>query len=274
MSRLYRVALLGFSDFERSTLASCFRLAGAREPAYTLVPALEQAQFAVADADHAPTVRQVTRAQRVDDSVFIGRRPPPAATVWMLRPIDPLHVMRELDAMAALLPMPSPPPAPPFRPAPCGPQPVVVAPAADAAPRAAAPGKPRALLVDDSEIARVLLASRLQRWGVACTHAPQAARALELLAQQHFDLVFIDVDLGPDSVLDGLSLCQHVRRQHPLHGATAPWLALVSAHHTEIGRARGTLAGADAYLGKPLQDAELSRLLRRQGLKPADGAAP
>ena len=43
---------------------------------------------------------------------------------------------------------------------------------------------------------------------------------------------------------------------------------MVSAHHSELDRVRGTLAGCDAYLGKPLQAAELERLLLRQGLKP------
>lgn len=325
MTTTHRVALLGFSDFERSTLASCFRLAPRRAPSYALAPTLEQAHFVVADADHAATVLEVTAAGRVDDTVFIGNRPPPGATAWMLRPIDPLHVMRELDAMVALQQMeaarlpPEPPPEPPpaapaWRPAaaapevpglpkvPDAPDPLST-PDARALPAPAAPprparrvvrepvlsppllllpplppladaaGPPQALLVDDSEIACAYLARRLREWGVQCSTAPDSTRALEMLSRRRFDLVFIDVELGPGSALDGLALCQRLRRRHPAYGADSPLLAMVSAHHRELDRARGTLAGADAYLGKPLDDDELAQALRRHGISPTSPSA-
>jgi len=331
MPTIHRVALLGFSDFERSTLASCFRLATRREPAYVLAPTAAQAHFLVANADHAATVLDVTAAGRVDDTVFIGNRPPPGATAWMLRPIDPVHVMRELDAMAALQQMeaarapPGPPPtaALPLSPAAEAPAVAEACPAPDtpaalaapevpAAPHPAAPvplpalpgawpppaaaptarqdvhepvltppppppavaaGTPQALLVDDSEIACAYLARRLHDWGVQCTTAANSTRALELLTRQRFDLVFMDVELGPGSALDGLALCQRLRRRHPAHGEGAPLLAMVSAHHRELDRVRGALAGADAYLGKPLDGDELAQVLRRHGLKSTSGPA-
>jgi CheY-like chemotaxis protein len=49
---------------------------------------------------------------------------------------------------------------------------------------------------------------------------------------------------------------------------------MVSAHAEESDRARGMLAGADAYLGKPLDEVDLQRLLLRLGLKQAAAAAP
>lgn len=291
MSTPYRVALLGFSDFERSTLASCFRLAPRREPSYTLVDTAAQAHFLVADADRAATVHEVTAAARVDDTVFIGHRPPPGATVWMVRPIDPLHVMRELDAMVALQTLSAPPapqpvqparpsamPTPPRAETPAVPRPLAPerarrAPAPPPAPGAAAASSaPRALLVDDSEIACAYLARRLQAWGVQCTTAPDSTRALQLLKRERFDLVFMDVELGAASALDGLALCQRLRRQHPAHGADSPLLAMVSAHHRELDRARGALAGADAYLGKPLDGDELAQVMRRRGIKPVPDA--
>ena len=50
-------------------------------------------------------------------------------------------------------------------------------------------------------------------------------------------------------------------------------VVMVSSHQAEVDRVRGTLAGCDAYLGKPLIEADLDRLLRRQGLKPTAAAA-
>ena len=139
------------------------------------------------------------------------------------------------------------------------------APPAPAVQPPAPPAGPAALLVDDSALALRFLASRLQPWGLAVECVSSSGKAVERLAQRNYEFVFIDVELGAESELDGLALCQHIKRNHPLAGSV---LVMVSAHHSELDRVRGTLAGCDAYLGKPLQAAELERLLLRQGLKP------
>jgi CheY-like chemotaxis protein len=427
MSRTYHVAFLGFSDFERKTLGSYFRLATHRTPHYELSLDVAGADFLVADADHAPSVRLVTVTERLDNTVFIGAAAPPGATAWMMRPIDPLHVLRELDTMVAASWAAAPPAQPPGRaeaklaglgpttvirprrpttlaslpaldlptllePAPGAPEagaapsavwpplpqhidvdellptldisldevaaqglpsvppplprtdtvpgvfvplPEAAAPdaAADAAravpaapdtppaPAEAAPDQtaraapspspapelapelapepppavapppatavpaprrrrrgrgieipsgppPRALLVDDSELALRFLELKLRRFGVQTERASNSRRAIELLARGAYDLVFVDLELGDDSELDGLALCQHIRRHQSAAAALTSQLVIVSAHHAETDRVRGTLAGADGYLGKPLNDAELERLLVRQGLQP------
>lgn len=263
----YRVHLLGFSDFERSALGSCFRLSATRQPSYEQVPQAAAAQFLVVDADHADTVRDVARMGRIAEAVFIGAAVPDGATAWMMRPIDPLHVLRELDAMVATVaPHAALPPAPPQ-----GPRPDKPAPrrrASDAEP-SDAPAASQALLVDDSEIALRYLETRLARLGIRSTRATSSGKAIELLAQRHFGFVFIDVELGRESDFDGLALCQHIKRHHLVPaGGHAPVVTMVSAHQTELDRARGSLAGCDAYLGKPLDDAALARVLAEHGHPP------
>jgi hypothetical protein len=56
MPAAQRVALLGFGDFERSALVSYLRLSGARVPAYQEAKSLANADFVIADADHAGTL--------------------------------------------------------------------------------------------------------------------------------------------------------------------------------------------------------------------------
>jgi CheY-like chemotaxis protein len=125
----------------------------------------------------------------------------------------------------------------------------------------------RALLVDDSEIALRFLETRLQRWGLLIDRATGSDRALELLAAgPPYDFVFVDVELGPHSRLDGFALAQHIGRRNP--DQPRPVLVMVSAHASPSHRARGQLAGCDAYLAKPLDAVELQRLLLRHGLKP------
>ncbi|HET9646499.1 MAG TPA: hypothetical protein VFP68_24770 [Burkholderiaceae bacterium] len=103
----YPVALEGFSDFERAALASYFRLIGDRDPTYEHAPSIDDARFIVADADIPGVVDAVVTAQRAHDTVFIGAQAPEGAMAWMMRPIDPMHVLRELDANLAM-PQPSP----------------------------------------------------------------------------------------------------------------------------------------------------------------------
>lgn len=301
-----RIALLGFSDFERQTLASCFRLAADRSPRYDLVQMLTDADFLVADADHVPSVQLVLATERLAESVFIGTRAPAGALAWTARPIDPRQVMRELDGLAgastvavmppahAHVPEPLPPAAPPVvpapepQPAPAPPSPATAQavqrkrPPANAAPAVPVPAAaplsppppPRALLVDDSEIALRFLESRLERWGMVMDRAATSSKAIELLARRDYDFVFLDMELGPDSQMDGLALCQHIKRNQSAGAAIGSSVFIVSAHQTELDRVRGSLAGCDAYLGKPLQEVDLRRLLLRHGLKPPALEAP
>ena len=289
MSALVRVALLGFSNFERTTLSACFRLGAGRVPNYVQVTDPEQAECLVADADHAPSVQLVQVTERVHDTVFIGAEPPDEARAWMARPIDPLHLMRELDAIVAQRAgMPPPaatpssvaPPAPPAPPAPAPapasvPPPVMTREARRARRRQQSGPAPErhALLVDDSAIATLFLQKSLQPFGLHITTAASSGRATLLMSQQRFDFIFLDVELGEDSPVDGLTLCQQIRRHPVPAGAQPPVVVVVTAHDRELDRVRGTLAGCDAYLAKPLRQPELDQLMRRHGVEPVLPAA-
>jgi CheY-like chemotaxis protein len=299
----YRVALKGFTAFERSALAACLRLARRRLPAYETADDEHDSDFIVADADEAPTLATVQQLGRVHDTVFIGANVPEGAPAWMMRPIDPLHVLRELDAMVASrggapapsatgavmppLPRTGPPsafaPAPtPGRTAPPGgrraedlsaswPAPgggrIGFVAAASPRHRAGAGGAPLALVVDDSEVAQRFLEARLQALGVRTERAATSAKAQEWLHRRPFDIAFVDIDLGDGSELDGLALCRHVKREfRPLPGAQVPVVVMHSAHAGELDRVRGMLAGCDAHLGKPVSEATLRDLLLRHGL--------
>src|SRR5258706_10605829 len=95
----YTVAIEGFSAFERTALASFFRLAAQRSPAYHRVEETGLSDFLIADADHAGALAVVQRGQRLGDTVFIGAQAPDGASAWLPRPIDPMHIVRELDTL-------------------------------------------------------------------------------------------------------------------------------------------------------------------------------
>ncbi len=98
----YRVALHGFSEFERKTLTYCFGQAATREPGYVQVEPIADADFIVADANH-PVVAGNSIAQRANGRHAVHRRHAPAgrARCTCARPIDPARILRTLDRMAA-----------------------------------------------------------------------------------------------------------------------------------------------------------------------------
>ena len=288
------VALLGFSAFERNALASYFRLAVRRSPQYVHVLDVDEARFVVADADQSGVPELLQALGRIADAVFVGAQGPEGAASWMMRPIDPVHVLRELDTLVALRDNPGSGPLPLMSPSHAHLRPTTIgkaipAPARRAADeersrspeerRAAAEASrqrreaalrpqplKRALLVDDSELALHFLDRQLQRYGLATEWAHHSGRALELLSTNVFGFVFLDVDLGPHSDLDGLALCQQIKHRHVHPGGRPPQLAVVSAFHEPVDRVRSTLAGADIHLGKPLDFEQLDRWLIGQGL--------
>ena len=282
MPAVHRVSLLGLRPDERQAIALCLNPDSQRATRYELSALLNEADVLIADAHDAPSVQFVVATERLSATLFVGSAPPPGAVAFMSRPIDRDGLLSELDFLVAA-----------SRGLVASRLQAVaaskwkgderrsqVARAAAQTASAAAPQAPAptALLVDDSEVALRHIETRLQRWGLVTDHALNSGRAIQLLAHRHYDFVFLDVELGATSHLDGMALCQHIKRQQ--HRAPiASAVFLVSAHATEMDRVRGNLAGCDAYLSKPLDEGVLRRLLMRHGLKAqgpalADDAAP
>ncbi|TXH46741.1 MAG: response regulator [Burkholderiaceae bacterium] len=273
----FTVAIEGFSAFERQALASFFRLAARRSPAFRQVDEPGMADFLIADADHAASVAAVRRGQRVEDTVFIGAAAPEGAAAWLPRPIDPVHVMRALDELVELrLSAPEPPSAMmdldpmevdtlrgglddlPQRREPPAPA-AEAAPAPAAAPAASRPrggGGREVLLVEDSPIARQFLKQCLQHLGYRVIECASGEAALELLSRRTFEMVFLDVVLGPPGSIDGLQLCQRLKQRGAQRAGLRTVVVMVTGLDGATDRVRGSLAGCDAYLTKPLHESE------------------
>ena len=243
----YTVALQGFTAFERGTLASFFRLAASRTPAYVQAERLDACDFIVADGDDARSVQAVGDAGRVADTVFIGARVPTGTRAKLARPVDPMHIVRELDALVDA--RRTAPPA---------------APASHRMPAlgrldVAGDGSRRdVLVVEDSAIARRFLQVRLQRLGYRVHIAARGEDALQVIGHERLALVFVDIVLGPPGSIDGHAVCRRVKQD----GHRAPPVIVVSGRAGQDDRMRATVAGCDAYLTKPLSDAGLLEALR------------
>ncbi len=122
----------------------------------------------------------------------------------------------------------------------------------------------RILLVEDEQNIRNVVQLNLEMEGHEVIPAGDGRTALDLIEQQHFDLLILDVML-PE--VDGFQICQQVR----LTNQEVPILFL-TAKDAAPDRIEGLRLGADDYLTKPFHLQELllrvRNLLKRSSAKP------
>ena len=108
---------------------------------------------------------------------------------------------------------------------------------------------PHLLLVDDDDRIRELLKRYLSQAGARVSAAPDAATARKLLDSMELDLLILDVMMP---VEDGFSLAESVRRTSKVP------IVLLTARGMPEDRIRGLSIGADDYVAKPFEPAELT----------------
>ena len=119
------------------------------------------------------------------------------------------------------------------------------------------PNLDRILVVDDSDIALKFMHSRLPRYGFQTELVSSGEAALERIASNQFKFVFLDVMMEG---LDGYQTCRAIKqRKYP--NSRAPIVVMLTSRGGSIDKIRGSLAGCDAYLTKPLKEDELLKVL-------------
>ncbi len=127
---------------------------------------------------------------------------------------------------------------------------------------------PHLLLAEDDDLLRDGLTAQLTQLGHTVTVASNGAVAVHVVDTARFDGVILDLGLP---LVDGMAVLQHIRQHH----AALPVLVLTARDGVE-DRVAGLNAGADDYLTKPFNLAELaarlSAMLRRSQLPAFDGS--
>jgi PAS domain S-box-containing protein len=112
------------------------------------------------------------------------------------------------------------------------------------------------LLVEDHVVNQKLAVALLERGGHRVTVADDGQEALDVLARQRFDLVFMDMMMP---IMDGLKATQRIRADEA-DGEHVPIVAM-TANAMQGDRERCLLAGMDDYISKPIELPELQRVL-------------
>jgi adenylate cyclase len=115
---------------------------------------------------------------------------------------------------------------------------------------------PRILVVDDNEMNRDIIVTRLEANGYKTLQAADGQEALAAVTQHHPDLVLLDV-MMPN--IDGLEACRQLKGNAGL--AFTP-VILVTAKAATQDVVAGLDAGADEYLTKPIDQSALVARVR------------
>jgi diguanylate cyclase (GGDEF)-like protein len=109
----------------------------------------------------------------------------------------------------------------------------------------------RILIVDDHEDNVELLKVRLESWGYETTSAPDGERALQSVYDNPPDLILLDVMMPK---VDGIEVARRVKESKEL-----PFIPIImqTALDSTEAKVEGLGAGADDYITKPIEFAEL-----------------
>ena len=284
----YRVCIQGFSSFECATFESFFRLAARRAPSYQCVIELAQADVVIADADRPASLEVVARAGKLPRTLTVGAAAVPGSAAGTSRPINMMALLRMLDELTGTdalglreeaVKMPAPTQsASRYEPAPVmqavarvayGRPPLaatavalMTAPIREAAGPVQLDGNdPKAahiLVVDDSDIALRFMQMRLHRLRFQVSLANSGDQALRMLETRRYAFVFLDVMMAG---IDGFETCKRIKRKDYPNGMEPPRVIMLTSKGGPIDKLRGTIAGCDGYLVKPLNELELVKVI-------------
>lgn len=119
----------------------------------------------------------------------------------------------------------------------------------------------RILVVDDSEVNRLLACALLSPWGIEPTLAAEGDEAVRLAREAVFDLILMDVDMP---VMNGLEATARIRgfdADHATHREVPVVAYTGGPFPADAHELR--LCGMDALLRKPCAAGEMAACLRR-----------
>ena len=128
-----------------------------------------------------------------------------------------------------------------------------------AAPRYSLPERPnpllnlRVLVAEDQPINQLLMGKLLNRFGAHVVFADNGKIAVDQFESGVFDLIFMDMQMP---VLGGFEATEKIRQYQVGTGKRTPIIAL-TAHAMPGDKERCLAAGMDAYVSKPVSEADL-----------------
>ncbi len=243
------VALMRIPTAEISFLRNMFDVVATRGLFYQLVTSADQistADILVVDAENA-TAMQLWSALQVERpgvvGILVARRPPvDDGQLWVQRPLNSLKILTALGKADLKL-----------NPTRTDRQRGQRGTASNTEPHMLQGS--RILVIDDSMTVRKHLELSLGERGMHVHCADNGELGLHLLSTQPFDLVFLDVVL-PGA--DGYQICKTIKKNKAKQRIP---VVMLTSKSSPFDRVKGSLAGCDSYLTKPVDPKKLVDVL-------------
>jgi twitching motility two-component system response regulator PilG len=266
--KVFMLMPIGLSANELQVVKSLCWLSTNRPRAYAMASLGEHPDICLVDGDNpaaAEECRAINAHKPLPVIVLSSGSHVDGAHSVLHRPVTPSRLYEALDALAIRLSgQPSEPivaerAAPPRvqMPAP------VIAPAATTHPSFRA----IALVVDDSPTVRKQMELALNSLGIEVEVAEDGDAALKMLALSRYNMVFLDVVL-PGA--DGYQVCKVIKKDKVTKNTP---VIMLTGKSSPFDRIKGSLAGCDTYLTKPVDNKSFKEVVEKYLGKPTPSAS-
>ena len=114
------------------------------------------------------------------------------------------------------------------------------------------------LLVEDNLVNQKLAVSLFKKWGHTVSVAENGQEALDTLANKHFDIIFMDMQMP---VMGGLEATRLFRQREIAHGLMRTPIIAMTANAMDKDRDDCLQAGMDSHISKPINIKNLQECL-------------
>jgi len=275
----YLVDVIGFNETERLMLSSIFGLAARRDPSFQQRDPKSSQRMDVylvdADNDEAMAEFMAIRGRVPAPAVLIGVSDRNTGLPLLSRPLQWARVLQSFDdAIQGGPPLASSEnektmvlqrtstgsgartPAPGAATAAKS----ATNPAARPAAAVARPRRPAdaVLVVDDNATVRKFMETRLAPYGFNVDFAETGEQAVGLTGTKEYTCVFLDVVLPG---IDGYQVCKLIKGNKQAVKRTA--VVMLTSRSSPFDKLRGSLAGCDEYLTKPVDENHLLEVIAK-----------
>ncbi|MDE2605616.1 MAG: response regulator [Burkholderiales bacterium] len=274
LNEQYLVDVIGFNPVERSMLASIFALAARRDPAFVqydpATTAGGAADIYLVDADSPEAMNEFRMLSKRSNlpAVMVGGAGDGAGFPILPRPLQWARLLQALeDTVAATgakggkrddegtLPLGNTRPLSVSAAGRSYPGGAHLPPLDDAAAKKRALGD-TVLVVDDNASVRMFMKAKLAPFNFEVDFAETGEEAVGLTGSREYTCVFLDVVLPG---IDGYQVCKMIKANKQAMKKTA--VVMLTSRSSPFDKLRGSLAGCDEYLTKPLDEDRLLEVI-------------
>ena len=246
----YFVDVIGFNPTERLLLSSIFGLAARRDPSFVHRngSAERPADLYLVDGtdDSAMNEFRAVRARYPAPAVLVGKADPQTNLPALQRPLQWARLLQSFDdaVLSAVQP-----------------QLTRSGSRVVAAPQPAPQAKQisdAVLVVDDNATVRKFMEAKLAPYGFSADFAETGEQAVGLTGAKEYTCVFLDVVLPG---IDGYQVCKLIKSNKQAVKRTA--VVMLTSRSSPFDKLRGSLAGCDEYLTKPVDENHLLEVIAK-----------